>query len=113
MKSKNKRLTIGQFAALHGIHKKTLMWYDEIGLFQPAAIDPDNGYRCYDYHQSPILETILLLRELDVPIDEIRAFMENRSAASMERLLREKMEDSFDQPKYIKTVWGVGYKIES
>ena len=37
MKSKNKRLTIGQFAALHGIHKKTLMWYDEIGLFQPAT----------------------------------------------------------------------------
>lgn len=28
------------------------------------------------------------------------------------RHLREKMEDSFDQPKYIKTVWGVGYKIE-
>lgn len=29
------------------------------------------------------------------------------------RHLREKMGDSFDQPKYIKTVWGVGYKIES
>lgn len=29
------------------------------------------------------------------------------------RHLREKMGDSFDEPKYIKTVWGVGYKIES
>jgi len=28
------------------------------------------------------------------------------------RHLREKMNDSFDHPKYIKTVWGVGYKIE-
>lgn len=28
------------------------------------------------------------------------------------RHLREKMNDSFDNPKYIKTVWGVGYKIE-
>ena len=28
------------------------------------------------------------------------------------RHLREKMGDSFDSPKYIKTVWGVGYKIE-
>lgn len=27
------------------------------------------------------------------------------------RHLREKMKDSFDQPKYIKTVWGVGYKL--
>lgn len=28
------------------------------------------------------------------------------------RHLREKMKDSSDHPKYIKTVWGVGYKIE-
>ncbi|MGL4656476.1 MAG: VanR-ABDEGLN family response regulator transcription factor [Sarcina sp.] len=28
------------------------------------------------------------------------------------RHLREKMGDSIDKPKYIKTVWGVGYKIE-
>lgn len=27
------------------------------------------------------------------------------------RHLREKMGDSFEDPKYIKTVWGVGYKI--
>jgi len=28
------------------------------------------------------------------------------------RHLREKMDDTSDNPKYIKTVWGVGYKIE-
>lgn len=28
------------------------------------------------------------------------------------RHLREKMGDSFEDPKYIKTVWGCGYKIE-
>ena len=28
------------------------------------------------------------------------------------RHLREKMHDSAERPKYIKTVWGVGYKIE-
>lgn len=28
------------------------------------------------------------------------------------RHLREKMKDSFENPKYIKTVWGCGYKIE-
>ena len=59
---KDKYLTIGQFAAMHGINKKTLMWYDEIGLLKPAAIHPENGYRLYTYYQSPILETILLLR---------------------------------------------------
>ena len=29
------------------------------------------------------------------------------------RHLREKMGDSFEEPKYIKTVWGCGYKIEN
>lgn len=28
------------------------------------------------------------------------------------RHLREKMKDSFEKPRYIKTVWGCGYKIE-
>ncbi len=90
---KDKFLTIGQFAAMHGINKKTLMWYDEIGLLKPAAIHPENGYRLYTYYQSPILETILLLRELDVSIGEIQSFMKNRSAASLKILLDEKITD--------------------
>lgn len=90
MDEKSKLLTIGQFAALHGIHKKTLMWYDEIGLFRPAAVNPDNGYRCYSYRQSPVLETILLLRELSVSIPEIQEFLKHRSAESLKRLLEEK-----------------------
>ncbi len=91
MKERSKLLTIGQFASLHGINKKTLMWYDEIGLFGPAAVNPKNGYRYYSYHQSSILETILLLRELDVSITEIQNFMKNRSAVNMKSLLEEKI----------------------
>ena len=104
MEKKSKLLTIGQFAALHGINKKTLMWYDEIGLFHPSLIHPENGYRYYSYYQSAILETILLLRELDVPIDEIRAFMKNRSAANMEQLLREKIEELDRNMAHLKAV---------
>ncbi len=91
MEEKSRLLTIGQFAALHGINKKTLMWYDEIGLFKPAAVNPENGYRCYNYYQSPILETILLLRELDVALSEIQDFMKNRSAENLKILLDEKI----------------------
>ena len=104
MDKNEKLLTIGQFAALHGINKKTLMWYDEIGLFRPAAINPENGYRCYNYHQSPILETRLLLRELDVSIPEIQDFMKNRSAKNMERLLKEKISGLDLQIMHLKAI---------
>ncbi len=80
--------SIGQFARLHEINKKTLMWYDEIGLLKPA-VTKANGYRYYTYHQSSVLEVILMLRDLDVPIGDIQKFLNNRSAASFEALLAE------------------------
>lgn len=93
MEEKTKLLTIGQFAALHGINKKTLMWYDEIDLFKPAVVNPETGYRFYNYYQSPVLETILLLRELNVSITEIQEFMQNRSAMNLKSLLDEKISE--------------------
>lgn len=80
--------SIGQFAKLHKINKKTLMWYDEIGLLKPAGIK-ENGYRYYTYHQSSVLEVILMLRDLDVPISDIQRFLNDRSAVSFENLLAE------------------------
>ena len=81
--------TIGQFAALHEINKKTLMWYDEIGLLKPVCIK-ENGYRYYSYQQSSTLETILTLRELNVSLNEIKHFMEHRTIDSFDHLLKEK-----------------------
>lgn len=88
----NKLFTIGQFATLHEINKKTLMWYDEIGLLKPACIQ-ENGYRYYTYQQSFTLEIILMLRELNISTSEIRGFLEHRSAAALETLLGEKLAE--------------------
>lgn len=64
---KTKLFTIGQFSSIHGVTKKTLMWYDKVGLLKPAIIG-EKGYRYYTYEQSSLLETILMLRELNVSI---------------------------------------------
>lgn len=104
MEDKSRLLTIGQFAGLHGINKKTLMWYDEIGLFRPAAVNPVNGYRYYNYHQSALLETILLLRELNASIDEIQNFMKNRSAESMRELIDEKIRELDQELEHLRAV---------
>ncbi|WP_327240940.1 hypothetical protein [Ruminococcus gauvreauii] len=52
LNSKTKLFTIGQFAALHEINKKTLMWYDEVGLFKPAVL---GGEQLQILHVSPKL----------------------------------------------------------
>lgn len=96
-------LSIGQFAKLHEINKKTLMWYDEIGLLKPAVIR-ENGYRYYTYHQSSTLEIILMLRELDVPLRDIQAFLENRSAASLDDLLTENLAKIDRTISHLKSV---------
>lgn len=90
LSDKNKMFTIGQFAEIHGVTKRTLIWYDQMDLLKPAFIG-ENAYRCYTYSQSSALETILMLRELNVSIGEIKDFMCHRSAAGMELLLREKI----------------------
>ena len=91
MAEKGRLFSIGQFAALHGVNKKTLMWYDEIGLFCPAVVK-ENGYRYYTYFQSATLEAILLLRELDVPVARIRSFLDDRSAQSLAALWDEQLD---------------------
>ncbi|MDE7327134.1 MAG: MerR family transcriptional regulator [Lachnospiraceae bacterium] len=103
LKEENMLFTIGQFAALHEINKKTLMWYDEIGLLKPACIK-ENGYRYYSYQQSAALETILMLRELNVSLDEIKHFMEYRTIDSFDYLLKEKIAELSRTISHLKSV---------
>jgi DNA-binding transcriptional MerR regulator len=66
-----KKFTTGQFAALYGINKRTLMYYDSIDLFKPAIVKK-NGYRYYTYGQSCFFDVIQLLRKLRLPLEEIK-----------------------------------------
>lgn len=103
LKEMNRLFTIGQFAALHEINKKTLMWYDEIGLLKPACIK-ENGYRYYSYQQSSTLETILMLRELNVSLEEIKQFMENRTIDRFYDLLGEKIRELDQTISHLKSI---------
>ena len=66
-------MTIGRFASLTAIPVSTLRFYDEQGLLRPAAIDARNHYRLYSLQQLESAFAIRLLREMDIPLEEIRA----------------------------------------
>ena len=43
----NDLFTIGEISKHQNISRQTLIFYDKIGLFRPAYVDPENGYRYY------------------------------------------------------------------
>lgn len=67
----HRKFTTGQFAAMYGINKRTLMYYDSIDLFKPAIVKK-NGYRYYTYEQGTVFDVIQLLRKLRLPLEEIQ-----------------------------------------
>ncbi len=96
-------LSTGQMANIHKINKRTLMYYDEIGLFSPA-VKNSNGYRYYTYAQCTTLETILSLRGLDMPISEIMAYMSERSPEKLLIVLKAKENEALLKINQLKQV---------
>jgi DNA-binding transcriptional MerR regulator len=54
---------------------KMLRHYHQIGLLEPADVDPHTGYRRYTADQIPIAQVVRRFRELDMPLDEIAAVL--------------------------------------
>ncbi|MEO0562316.1 MAG: helix-turn-helix domain-containing protein, partial [Chloroflexota bacterium] len=77
---------IGEFAALTQVAISQLRYYDEIGLFTPAHVDPDTNYRYYTADQIPLLDRIIVLRELGFSLDQIRDL--GRHQVSQEQIWR-------------------------
>ena len=93
---KQEYLSAGRFAALVGTTKETLFHYDEIGLFVPKRRGT-NGYRYYAMDQMETFDVIGMLRELGMPLAEIRNYLEQRSPEKFGVLLEqeEKVVRSF------------------
>lgn len=82
-----KRLTIGQMAKLNHMSTQTLRYYDQIGLLKPCELDEKNSYRYYDITQCAVLDTITHLKALNLPLQQIKSYLEtNDSAALIEKL---------------------------
>lgn len=94
--------TTGQFAKLFGLNKRTLMYYNDIGLFTPA-ITKDNGYRYYSNYQGPLLDAILTLRDMGTPLEEIKKLLKHRSPTTNLSLLhaqKKRLEEEAMRIKY-------------
>lgn len=68
--------TAKQIARLSGVSVRTLHYYDEIGLLEPAFVEK-NGYRYYGEQEFLKLQQILFFRELDFELSRIKAIFDS------------------------------------
>ena len=80
-------IPIGRFSTLCRLSAKTLRYYDEAGLISPALTDRTTGYRYYGVSQILEVERIRILRELEMPIDDIRRFLSERDRTVLRDML--------------------------
>ncbi|MCI6431947.1 MAG: MerR family transcriptional regulator [Oliverpabstia sp.] len=84
---------IGEVSKLFHVSISILRHYDKIGLLKPEYTDPDTGYRYYSTRQFECLNTIRYLRALDMPLEKISGFLQNRNIDSIHNLLIEQQRE--------------------
>lgn len=88
----NKRFTIGEMAKMHNIAESTLRYYDEKRIFHPSIVDPQTNYRYYTIDQFSLLDTIKFLRQLNIPLKEIKKYIDERNPTYALNLLEKQQE---------------------
>lgn len=109
-------MTVHEVSKLAGVSIRTLQYYDKIGLLHPTGYT-DAGYRLYDDADLERLQHILLFRELEFPLKDIKAIINSpdfdrgkalEQQIEMLRLKKEHIENLMDFALGIKML-GVKY----
>ena len=66
--------TVHEVSELTGLSIRTLQYYDKTGLLKPAAYS-EAGYRLYDDDSLIKLQQIMLFRELEFPLKDIKTII--------------------------------------
>lgn len=78
--------TAGQLAKLAGVSSRTIRFYDEKGILEPAAYS-ESDYRLYEEKDLLILQEILMLKYIGLPLEEIRDLLKEKEGKSLEETL--------------------------
>ncbi|WP_432943151.1 MerR family transcriptional regulator [Kribbella sp. CA-253562] len=84
-------VSISAFARRVGLTPSALRFYDDCGVLRPAVVDEGNGYRYYAPEQEPRARLLRDLREIDLPLPEVRRVLDGEpdaAAAVVEAHLR-------------------------
>ncbi len=66
--------SIGEVSRITGVHIKSLRYYDRIGVFKPAYIDKNSGYRYYNFEQLQQIIAIRICLETGLTLSELEKY---------------------------------------
>lgn len=108
-------MTVNEVSKLTGVSIRTLQYYDSIGLLKPIEYT-ESGYRLYDDTSLERLQQILLFKELEFPLKEIRKIIDapnfdrNKALDQQIELLTMKKEHLENLIKFARGIKGIGVK---
>ena len=114
-------MTVHEVSKLTGVSIRALQYYDEIGLLPPAQYT-EAGYRLYDNAALERLQQILLFRDLEFPLKEIKRILESpafdRSKALEQQielltLKREHIDNLIRMARTVKLTGGITMDFEA
>jgi DNA-binding transcriptional MerR regulator len=85
--------SIGEFARATQVSAKMLRHYHQIGLLEPADVDPDTGYRRYTTEQIPVAQIIRRFRALDMPLERIRLVLAAPDLDARNQLISQHLDE--------------------
>lgn len=100
---KRQLYTTGEFAKLCGIRKQTLFYYDQIGLLKPTLVE-DNGYRRYSHEQYQTFLLISCLKEVGMPLAQIRSYLEEPDPKLRKEAIGERLSALDQRISYLQRV---------
>lgn len=103
MFNNNTKFTTAQFAKLNHINKRTLQYYDDIGLFSPLS-KGNNNYRYYDFSQMIELDYILMLRNLGMSIEEIKTYLKSPTSSNFLKMANKKIPEIDNEIKRLQMI---------
>lgn len=80
-------LTVGEFSRVSHLSIKTLRHYHDVGLLAPAEVAPDTGYRYYSLDQVPTAQVIRRLRDLEMPLADVKAVLATQDVTTRNELI--------------------------
>jgi DNA-binding transcriptional MerR regulator len=85
-------LSIGDFSRMTFLTVKALRHYHDVGLLEPARTDPSTGYRYYAPAQVAEARLIRRLRDLDLPVEEVKAVLSAPDEPTRDAVLVEHLD---------------------